>query len=247
MVLFTLGIIALLVGVVIALFTTFGESRLLSMTSGGVLAFIALIMIIVSGAIYVKDNEGGIVVNKFGKDLPAGRIVAADGEKGPQAYVLPPGWHFWYAPWKYELNSVKNIDIPQGSVGVVTAVEDEEETNEDENSSSVSEASQEEITSTSEVTQGEIEEANMIPMIPSPEWLEKNGWEFVDFRIPRNGEIFINAHLKLSAENVNIGEQWGKRRWIIRPKMANQLAVEDKSIVEKTEEPAMPPVPDVQL
>lgn len=121
MVLFTLGIIALLVGVVIALFTTFGESRLLSMTSGGVLAFIALIMIIVSGAIYVKDNEGGIVVNKFGKDLPAGRIVAADGEKGPQAYVLPPGWHFWYAPWKYELNSVKNIDIPQGSVGVVTA------------------------------------------------------------------------------------------------------------------------------
>lgn len=121
MVLFTLGIIALVIGVGIGLFTTFGDSRSLSVITGLVVGVLALTMIIASGAIYVEANQGGTLDNKFGADLPPGRILATQGEKGPQAKVLPPGWHFWYAPWKYELNKVDNIDIPQGSIGVVTA------------------------------------------------------------------------------------------------------------------------------
>lgn len=121
MVLFTLGCIALLAGLVIAMFTTFGESRALSVISGALLGIVGAIMVFVSTAIYVEDNQGGIVINKFGPDLQSGRIIATSGEKGPQAKVLPPGWHFGFVPWKYELHSVNNIEIPQGSIGTVTA------------------------------------------------------------------------------------------------------------------------------
>jgi uncharacterized membrane protein YqiK len=88
---------------------------------GGIVAAVGLIMVVVSTAIYVEDDQGGVVVKKFGSDLPAGQIIATKGEKGPQAYVLPPGWHFFYWPWLYDLTAVDNIDIKQGQIGVVTA------------------------------------------------------------------------------------------------------------------------------
>ncbi|MCH2174880.1 MAG: hypothetical protein MK193_04040 [Lentisphaeria bacterium] len=84
--------------------------------------FVASIVLgLVSTALYVEDDQGGIIVKKFGTDLPSGKIIATDGEKGPQAYVLPPGWHFFYWPWMYDLTAVNNIDISQGKIGVVTA------------------------------------------------------------------------------------------------------------------------------
>lgn len=82
---------------------------------------IGLILIVISTAIYVEDDQAGVVVVKFGADLPTGQIIATKGEKGPQASVLPPGWHFGYWPWQYELKTVDNITIPQGAVGVVEA------------------------------------------------------------------------------------------------------------------------------
>ena len=82
---------------------------------------IGLILIVISTAIYVEDDQAGVVVVKFGADLPTGQIIATKGEKGPQASVLPPGWHFGYWPWQYELKAVDNITIPMGAVGVVEA------------------------------------------------------------------------------------------------------------------------------
>ncbi|MDA3960956.1 MAG: SPFH domain-containing protein [Planctomycetota bacterium] len=78
-------------------------------------------MTIWSTAIYVEDNQGGVVVRKFGPDLDANRIIATNGEKGPQAKVLPPGWHFFYWPFLYDLEQVDNVDIPKGQLGVITA------------------------------------------------------------------------------------------------------------------------------
>jgi regulator of protease activity HflC (stomatin/prohibitin superfamily) len=80
---------------------------------------IGIIIVFVSTAIYVEDNQAGVVTVKFGSDLPTGQIIATNGEKGPQARVLPPGWHFGYWPWQYDLEEVPNIEIPQGHVGVV--------------------------------------------------------------------------------------------------------------------------------
>lgn len=87
-----------------------------------VLIILAVMLFAVfTSAIYVHDDQSGVVIVKLGKDLPPGQIIATHGEKGPQAEVLPPGWHFFYWPWRYSLKSVSNIDIPEGSVGVVMA------------------------------------------------------------------------------------------------------------------------------
>jgi regulator of protease activity HflC (stomatin/prohibitin superfamily) len=94
---------------------------------GSFLGFCSLIFAIVTMAlsttIYVNDDQGGIVARKFGSDLPPNRVVAANGEKGPQAGTLGPGWHFGYWPWIYDLQQVDNMTIPQGSVGVVLAMD----------------------------------------------------------------------------------------------------------------------------
>lgn len=60
------------------------------------------------GLVVIGDDEIGIVTKKFGfKDLPAGHIVALNGEAGIQADTVPPGWHFGYWPWQYGVQSYK--------------------------------------------------------------------------------------------------------------------------------------------
>lgn len=81
----------------------------------------SLVAMAISTAIYVNDDQGGIVIRKFGPDLPANRVVAAAGEKGPQARVLGPGWHFGFWPWIYDLQQVPAVTIDQGQVGLVAA------------------------------------------------------------------------------------------------------------------------------
>ncbi len=80
-------------------------------------------VLVFASAVYVAEDEAGLVVRTLGSDLPAGRIIATDGEKGPQAEVLGPGWHFGYWPWAYEVRSVDTILVPQGQLGVVTALD----------------------------------------------------------------------------------------------------------------------------
>lgn len=103
------------------LFAVNAEQRMLAM-GGGVLALLlGLGTVVWSTAIYVDADKTGVIEVKFGADLPPGAIIATQGEKGPQAKVLPPGWHFFYWPWIYDLQKVETIDIPQGKLGVVTA------------------------------------------------------------------------------------------------------------------------------
>jgi hypothetical protein len=78
---------------------------------------------IIASAIYVSSEQTGVVIRTLGSDLPAGHIVAVAGEKGPQARVLGPGWHFGYWPWSYEVEKVGTILVPNGQIGVVTALD----------------------------------------------------------------------------------------------------------------------------
>ena len=87
---------------------------------GGAFACLfGVVLMVMSTAIYVESNQGGVVNLKFGQDLPEGGIVATKGEKGPQAKVLPPGWHFGYLPIFYDLESFHTIEIPAGNIGLV--------------------------------------------------------------------------------------------------------------------------------
>lgn len=78
------------------------------------------------GVIIVPDDSVGVVTKKFvlfGKNrrLPAGRIIALNGEAGYQADTLPPGLHVGLWPWQYRIELVKFCTVPPGNVGCVEA------------------------------------------------------------------------------------------------------------------------------
>jgi uncharacterized membrane protein YqiK len=92
---------------------------------GSVVAAIVVLFIFValSSIRYVGESELGVIVKNFGADLPQGSIIAVDGEKGPQAKILPPGWHFWYWPGLFDVEIHQVTEIQAGNVGLVTAVD----------------------------------------------------------------------------------------------------------------------------
>ena len=70
----------------------------------------------------VREDQVGIVKKSIGfKSLPPGKIIATNGEKGPQASVLPPGWHPWYWPFIYDIDNVSMVEIPAGQIGLLEA------------------------------------------------------------------------------------------------------------------------------
>src|SRR5580704_3484846 len=78
------------------------------------------------GVILVPDDSIGVVTKKFvivGKNrrLPAGRIIALNGEAGYQADTLPPGLHMGLWPWQYSVELAKFFTVPPGKVGCVEA------------------------------------------------------------------------------------------------------------------------------
>ena len=104
MVQFIMGIVLIALAIAAFVITKKGVLRIPKVVGyivSPLLVLLGVISIVISTAIYVEDNQGGIIVRKFGNDLKGGAIIATDGEKGPQAYVLPPGWHFGYWPWLF--------------------------------------------------------------------------------------------------------------------------------------------------
>ena len=93
------------------------------MRVGAIFAALAVVFlaVFVSSFRYVGENEVGIVIKNVGISLPSGQIIATQGEKGPQATVLSPGWHPWLWPVVFDVQVEKIIEVDQDSVGVLTA------------------------------------------------------------------------------------------------------------------------------
>jgi regulator of protease activity HflC (stomatin/prohibitin superfamily) len=123
MALFILGLICLGAAVVLFLSPDLTRSRALSRFLGVVAVIVAVTFILMSTAMYVADDKGGLVIRKLGPDLPANRVVAANGEKGPQAEILGPGWHFGLWPWNFDLAEVDTITIDRGEIGLISALD----------------------------------------------------------------------------------------------------------------------------
>jgi uncharacterized membrane protein YqiK len=102
-----------------------------------VVAIAALILVLsyrwvlaLCGVIIVPDDSVGVMTKKFvlvgrNRRLPAGRIVALNGEAGYQANTLPPGLHLGLWPWQYRVELVKFFTVPPGKVGCVEACDGE--------------------------------------------------------------------------------------------------------------------------
>jgi uncharacterized membrane protein YqiK len=76
----------------------------------------------IAGLIVVGEREVGIITKKFSsRNLPAGQLIALNGEAGLQADTLSPGWHFGYFPWQYNIRKESVVVVPQGEIGLVVA------------------------------------------------------------------------------------------------------------------------------
>ena len=74
--------------------------------------------------VYVPDGYSAHLFRVYlGRSLPGGKIVATEGENGPQARLLAPGFHV--EPLINVLYTVDTsrpeLEVPQGKVGILTA------------------------------------------------------------------------------------------------------------------------------
>lgn len=77
--------------------------------------------LLVGSSVVIPADKSGLVTKHFGPDMPAGAIVAKQGEQGPQARILGPGWHFGFIPFLYEVDEVPMALIEHGKLGFITA------------------------------------------------------------------------------------------------------------------------------
>lgn len=120
--------IFLLVGMILAAALVFGgfqtrskQVRVASVVAAGVVLFVSFTL---ASFRYVNEEQLGVVVKNIGiSSLPPGKIIATEGEKGPQARILPPGWHPWYWPFIYDIEKYPVIEIKAGQVGLLTAAD----------------------------------------------------------------------------------------------------------------------------
>lgn len=75
------------------------------------------------GLILIGDDKVGILTKKmFGKEMPAGQIIARNGEIGIQAQTLMPGL-YWRFPIFWNVEKVNVVTIGSGEIGVVESVD----------------------------------------------------------------------------------------------------------------------------
>ncbi len=74
--------------------------------------------------VIVPDGRLGQLFKVYGgSPLREGKIVAVEGENGPQARILPPGFQFWpLVNVLYDVDTnQQEINVPKGKVGILTA------------------------------------------------------------------------------------------------------------------------------
>jgi len=116
----------LLLGVILAFAIIAAAVRLADPIVRIVAVALAVVVLVASFTLasfrYVGEDKVGVVVKNIGfSALPPGKIIATQGEKGPQARTLPPGWQPWFWPFIYDIDFESITDIPAGKVGLLTA------------------------------------------------------------------------------------------------------------------------------
>jgi uncharacterized membrane protein YqiK len=83
-----------------------------------VLVFVAWV-----GTRVIDERHSGLVIKRYGRPLPEGRIIAINGEAGYQARMLPPGWHVGWWRWRYKIVKVPVTVVGPGEIALVVAAD----------------------------------------------------------------------------------------------------------------------------
>ena len=90
-------------------------------TVATVVAAIALVARL--GLRVIGPNESGLLIKRYGPELPAGHVIALNGEAGYQARMLGPGWHFPIWRWRYRVVRVPVLVVNPGDIALVVAAD----------------------------------------------------------------------------------------------------------------------------
>lgn len=93
--------------------------RLLQFACG----LVALFLIFSTSYVIIDAERVGHLNRIYlGRSMPPGQIIAFDGEKGPQAEILPPGFHFRFLlNVLFDVEELPMIEIPEGKYGYLVA------------------------------------------------------------------------------------------------------------------------------
>ncbi|MGD8784825.1 MAG: SPFH domain-containing protein [Thioalkalispiraceae bacterium] len=99
------------------------DSHIITRSIQSALFLAVLFFLTLPSYVIIDADEVGLMKRKFlAAKLPPGQIIAADGEKGPQAEILGPGFNF--SPFIRILNDIEYtpvIEIPEGHYGILKA------------------------------------------------------------------------------------------------------------------------------
>ena len=103
------------------------DFRSLSLSLRVVFVAIALICLAATSYVHVESDEIAVLNKIYGTtSLPGEHIIATNGEKGPQADILTPGWHPWFlVNVIYQVENKKVVSIPSGKYGFLNAKDGE--------------------------------------------------------------------------------------------------------------------------
>ncbi len=89
----------------------------------GALAFVALLLAVNTSYVVIDSDKIGSLSKVYGfKSLESGRIIAVNGETGPQAEILGPGLNFKpLLNVLYDVESFPVHEVSLGSYGMITA------------------------------------------------------------------------------------------------------------------------------
>lgn len=98
---------------------------MVSRFGGVVLSLFGLFLLAGSSFIFINANSVGHLKRIYAfEELPPGRIIALDGQKGPQARILGPGFHFIpLIRVLYDVEQYPVVTVPEGFYGEITALD----------------------------------------------------------------------------------------------------------------------------
>jgi hypothetical protein len=87
-------------------------------------AFIVAVFFLLTTSYVIIDADkvGHLKKIYLGKPMGPGQIIALDGQKGPQAKILPPGFKFkLLLKVLYDVEELRVVEVPEGKYGYVLA------------------------------------------------------------------------------------------------------------------------------
>ena len=92
---------------------------------GGLLIIAGLVSFALTSFVLIDARSVGHLKRIYAwNELPQGRIIALDGQKGPQARLLGPGFHFMpFVRVLYSVEEQNVITVPDGSYGAITTLD----------------------------------------------------------------------------------------------------------------------------